>query len=180
MQNYQYNLPLLITILEDEAALDSFVRDTFHFDIIRERNFELTDTLFNPLRGKEEKLALLEEVLIIYFAEYFYNFLKQLIDNGDIIYYEKIRDSFLEKLSVMQHCLYAKVTTAIPLSDTQMDRITTKLEEFFGQQVFVYNNVSHHFSAGLLIQCGDQMIDLEVRTAFDQLKARLGVAQAAL
>jgi len=175
MQHYHYNLPLLITILEDEGVLEGFVRDIFHFDLIRERNFELTDTLFNPLRSTEEKLTLVDEVLAIYFADYFYNFLRQLIINEDILYYEKIRDRFLEKLSVMQNCLYAKATTAIPLKDSQMVRITTKLQEFFGKQVFVYNNVSHHFWAGLRIECGDQMIDLEVRASFDQLRNRLGV-----
>jgi F0F1-type ATP synthase delta subunit len=92
--------------------------------------------------------------------------------------YDKIRDVFLKKLSAMQKCLYAKVTTSIPLSDSQIDRITIKLEQLFDKQIFVYNYVSSHFLAGILIQCGDKMIDLEARTAFNQLKNSLGVKRS--
>jgi len=172
VQNYHYDLPMLITILEDEGALDGFVRDLFHFEIICERNFEFEDTFFNPLRSAEERLGLLDD-LVIYFGDSFYRFLKQLIINDDIVHYERIHDKLLASLSAMQNCLYAKATTAIPLSDSQLGRIAAKLEELFSKQVFVYNNVSRYFSAGLLIQCGDWMIDLGGRTALDQLGKKL-------
>jgi ATP synthase F1 delta subunit len=170
---------MLITMLEDanEGVLGNFVRDIFHFDILCGQNFEINDTLFNPLRSVEEKLGWLDDIMAIYFDDYFYDFLKQLIVNEDIVYYEKIRDKFLEVLTAMQNCLYAKVTTAVSLTEKQMGRITKKLEELFGKQVFIYNNVSRDFSSGLLIECGNQMIDLEGRTALDQLRIKLN-AQA--
>ena len=170
MQNYRYDLPLLITILEDMDALDRFVRDVFHFDIMCEQNFELADTLFDPLQDLQTKLGLLEGVLSIYFDEYFYAFLIQLVVKDDIVYYEKIRDHFLETLKAMQDCLYAKATTAIPLSAAQTARITAKLKELFNKQVFVHNKVSHDFGAGLLIQCGDKMLDFELGAGLSRLK----------
>jgi len=173
VQNYRYDLPMLITMLEDEGVLAKFVRDTFHFDILCKQNFEVNDTLFNPLRSVEEKLDWLDSTLTIYFDDYFYSFLRQLITNEDLAYYEKIRDKFIEALTAMQNCLYAKVTTAISLSDAQMKRIAVKVEELYGKQVFIYNNVARDFSSGLRIECGTQMIALDGYTALDQLRKKI-------
>jgi F-type H+-transporting ATPase subunit delta len=164
---------MLITILEDEDALDNFVRDAFLFEVLYRRNLDIEEMIIDPLRSTEEKLGWLDEMMIIYFDTYFYNFLRQLIINEDIQYYEKISARFFETLTAMRNCLYAKVTTAIPLSGSQIGRITAKLRELFGKQIFIYSNVSPYFPSGLLIQCGDQMIDLGGRTALEQLNKKL-------
>jgi len=175
VQNFRYDLPMLVTILEDEGALDNFVRDVFHFEILYGRSLGIEEIFIDPLRGVDEKLRWLDEVMTSYFDTYFCDFLRQLIINEDIQYYEMISDKFFETLTHMRNCLYARVTTAISLSESQMSRITAKLRELFGKQVFIYNNVSPYFSAGLLIQCGDQMIDLGSRTALEQLNKKLSV-----
>jgi F-type H+-transporting ATPase subunit delta len=173
VQNFRYDLPMLITILEDEGALDNFVRDAFRFEVLSRRSLEIEEMFIDPLRGVDEKLRWLDEVMTLYFDTYFCGFLRQLIINEDIRYYEMISDRFFETLTHMRNCLYARVTTAIPLSESQMDRITAKLRELFGKRVFIYSNVSPYFSSGLLIQCGDQMIDLGGRTALEQLNKKL-------
>jgi len=173
VQNYHYDLPMLITILEDEGALDNFVRDAFRFETLYGRSLGFQEMLIDPLRNVYEKLAWLYEIMVIYFDEYFYNFLLQLIVNEDTLYYENIIANFFETLTRMRNCLYARVTTAIPLEETQSERITAKLRELFGKKIFIYSNVSPYFSAGLLIQCGNQMIDLGGRTALEQLNKKL-------
>jgi len=177
VQNYHYDLPMLITILEDEGVLDNFVRDAFRFEVLCKRSLEFEEMVIDPLRSVDEKLAWLDEVMAIYFDTYFYNFLRQLIVNEDILHYENISARFFETLTRMRNCIYAKITTAIPLSESQTERITAKLRELFGKQVFIYSNVSPYFPAGLLIQCGDQMIDLGCRTALEQLNKKLNAKQ---
>ena len=176
MQNFSYDLPMLITLLDEEGSLDDFLRDSFQFDIICAHNFEIEDILFNPLKSVEEKLAWIDEMLIIYFSDTYLGFLRQLARNDDLLYYEKIIRRFLELLSRMRNCHYAKVTTTVPLREDQRDRITIKLVELFGKQVFVYNKVSRYFSGGLLVECGDKMIDLGLWTGLDQLKRTLNAS----
>jgi F-type H+-transporting ATPase subunit delta len=171
--NYHYDLPTLIMILEDEDALDNFVRDAFRFENLYGRNLGIERMLIDPLRASEEKLAWLDEIMEVYFDAYFYKFLRQLIINEDIQYYEKIIAKFFDTLTGMRNCLYARITTAIPLSDSQEERVTAKLKELFGKQVFIYSNISPYFPSGLLIQCGDRMIDLGGRTALEQLNKKL-------
>ena len=62
MQNYRYDLPILIMMLEEEEFLDEFVRDVFTFDILCSQNFEISDMLFNPLKSIDEKLAWANEM----------------------------------------------------------------------------------------------------------------------
>ena len=176
MQNYRYDLPMMIMMLEEENLLDDFVRDAFTFDILCSQNFEITDILFNPLKSIGEKLEWVDEMLIIYFSDAYLSFLRQLIKNEDFIYYERLRAKFLATLSRMRNCLYAKVTTVIPMTEEQSKRVAAKLRELFGKQVFVYNKVSRYFSGGLLIECDNTMIDLGVRTSLYQLKQALGAS----
>mgnify|MGYP000909553056 CR=1 FL=1 len=176
MQNYRYDLPMMIMMLEEEEHLDEFVRDAFTFDILCSQNFEITDILFNPLKSVKEKLEWVDEMLIIYFSDAYLGFLRQLVTNEDFIYYERIRAKFLGTLSQMRNCLYAKVTTVIPLTDDQSKRVAGKLRELFGKQVFVYNKVSRYFSGGLLIECDNRIIDLGLRTGLYQLKQTLGAS----
>jgi ATP synthase F1 delta subunit len=163
-------------MLEEEEFLDEFVRDVFTFDILCSQNFEISDMLFNPLKSIDEKLAWANEMLIIYFSDTFFGFLKQLIKNEDIIYYDRLRIKFLATLSRMRNCLYAKVTSYIPLTEEQSKRVANKLKRLFGKQVFVYNKVSRYFSGGLLIECGNRMIDLGIRTGLYQLKGTLNAS----
>lgn len=174
MQNYRYNLPLMIMMLEEEELLDDFVRDIFTFDILCSQNFEITDMLFNPLKSPAEKQAWMDEALVIYFSTTYFSFLKQLVKNEDFPCYERLRTKFLATLSRMRNCLYAKVTTAIPLSEEQSKRVALKLKSLFGKQVFVYNKVSRYFPGGLLIECNNRIIDFGLRTALHQLKQALG------
>jgi len=174
VQNYRYDLPMMIMMLEEEELLDDFVRDAFTFDILCSQNFEITDILFNPLKSVDEKQAWMDEMLIIYFSDAYFAFLKQLVKNEDFACYEHLRGKFLDTLSRMRNCLYAKVTTIIPLTEDQSKRVAVKLKSLFGKQVFVYNKVSRYFSGGLLIECDNRIIDLGLRTGLYQLKQTLG------
>ena len=176
MQNYRDDIPMLFTLLEEYGGIEDFVRDMFHFDILCSQNFELTYILFDPLKTVETKLAWIDEMLVIYFSTTYLDYLRQLVRNEDFGNYERLRVRFFRVLSRMQNCLYAKVTTAIPLEPGQSERIAAKLKALFGKRIFVYNKVSRYFPSGLLIECGDTMIDLGARTGIEQLKKTLNAS----
>jgi len=67
----------------------------------------------------------------------------------------------------------AEVTTAVPLTDEEKEKIQHKLETITQKEVVVTTQVDPSIMGGLVARAGDQLIDGSVRTRLKELKKNL-------
>ena len=67
----------------------------------------------------------------------------------------------------------ATVVSAAPLSDAQLERLTTALSKRYGAQVSINTLVDPTVVGGLRVQIGDDVIDASVSTRLHDLRQRL-------
>ena len=72
----------------------------------------------------------------------------------------------------------AVITTAVPLSEEEKDRIRARLSEQFGALEFVFQ-VDPDMLGGVIVRVGDTLIDDSVRGRLEALRQNLGVGAGA-
>ena len=66
------------------------------------------------------------------------------------------------------------VTTAVPLEQSEVDRITEFVAGLIGREVVVSSLVDEEILGGLVIQIGDRLLDGSARARLDALRDQLG------
>ena len=66
-----------------------------------------------------------------------------------------------------------EVTTAVPLSPQEVERITSFISGLIGREVVVTARVDEEILGGLVIQIGDRLLDGSARARLDGLRERL-------
>lgn len=173
MLNYQYNLKELLDKLEEYGETDGFIRDIFRFNLLIDENFGIEETLFDPHIEKDSKLKFLEETVTIHIGEYFLGFLRQLIENDDIIFYHMITKKFMDLLEKEKGCDFIEVVSAQSLSKEQLDEIQICLEKLAERPLYVYNALKESILGGFLVKFGEKTIDLSLKEALEKLKYSL-------
>lgn len=82
-------------------------------------------------------------------------------------------DNLLQKATARQHRSIARVTSAIPLSDEQQNRLAAALSTMYGRKINVYTALDPDIRGGLVIRVGDEVIDGSVATRFAAARAAL-------
>ena len=72
----------------------------------------------------------------------------------------------------------ARVTTAIALSEDEMDQFRQKLRAKYGQNVELDFNVDPAIVGGAIVQLGDRVIDGSVASRLEAMSNALGVKRS--
>jgi F-type H+-transporting ATPase subunit delta len=99
------------------------------------------------------------------------NFLKVLVDNGR----EEILDEVLNRYEelVKEHLgrVEVEVTTAVELSEEQLDRLKERLEGVLeGREVILEANVNHDLIGGAVFRFGGRLMDGSIRGRLESLR----------
>ncbi len=173
MLNYKYNLKELIDTLEGHGETDSFIRDIFRFNLIADENFGIEEILFDPHIARESKKRFLSETIDGHIGPSLYNFLDQLIENDDIVFYHMITDKFLTLLEKEKGCSFVDIVSAAPLSREHLDRIQKILEKIVQSSLYVYNSTSKKILGGFIIKFGEKVVDMSLLNDLEKLKFSL-------
>jgi F-type H+-transporting ATPase subunit delta len=82
-------------------------------------------------------------------------------------------DDLLERAAARQDRTVARVTSAVPLTAQQEQRLAAKLSEIYGRQLSVRTALDPQVQGGLVVRVGDEVID-------GSIAHRLAAARAAL
>ena len=173
MLNYRYDLKGLLDALEKAGELEAFVRDMFRFNLACEENFGVSEILFDERVDRESKRQYFKQVFSELTGASFTKFLQQLLENNDLPFYEMISRKFLELLSREKNSIFAEVLSAVELTAEQQEIIQAELARLTGKKVYLQNIVTANVLGGLVIKCGEKILDLSVRSGLEQLKLAL-------
>lgn len=129
----------------------------------------LTDTRLNLL----EKKPILDS-LKSQFSPVMQTFLQMVFDYkrmNDILF---MVDYFEQMYDAKNKIILAKVTTAVALSETQTDNLSTKIaKKFDANQVKIQNIVDPDIIGGVIVNTADQVVDGSIKTRLMQIKTLL-------
>lgn len=82
-------------------------------------------------------------------------------------------DEFEALVEETQGIRRAEVTSAVPLSAAESDRLQATLERYFGGKVRLETRVDSALLGGALARIGDRVVDRSVRTLLDSIQRQL-------
>ena len=89
-----------------------------------------------------------------------------------------IAEAYQELLDEARGVSHATVTTAVPLSDEELEVVKKKLAEIAGGEVVVKTEVAEEVLGGVVFRIGDRLIDGSTRNRLLALKQQLAGARS--
>jgi len=135
---------------------------------------ELRDVLLQPLHPAAQRSAVLQAVAERLGASpllrHFYTFL---IDQRRLVSFDTIVDDYGRLADAEAGLTQARVRSASPLRDDQLDRLRSALSARTGMRVELEVEVDEALLGGVVAQVGDLVFDGSLRSQLEQLRANL-------
>lgn len=166
MQTDREYAEALFMLCAEENSIDEYQKALEMVRTLVEGNPEYIEFLSSPAIPLGERLAAIDEAFAKHLPEYILSFLKILCENSHIKSLENCIEEF-EKLSrAFSNRSVANVTSAVPLTDEQKQKVCAKFEKLTGKSIDAFYTVDESLIGGL-------KIEIEGKTYDGSLKHRL-------
>ena len=137
------------------------------------RNPEVSEFFESPAIPEEAKQQAITQLLPAEAQRYVRNLLLLLLERRRLSQLPEVAAVFHDLVLEERGIAVANVTTAVPLSSEEADRVRNRLRELVGKTIEMRTNVDPGIIGGLVVRVGDDLIDGSVRTQLNQLRQRL-------
>ncbi len=138
-------------------------------------NPDLTRLLSLPTLPKEERTGIAQK---IFGTEGLASrLLCLLIDHGRVPYLSEIADDFDSRMLDYRNTEEVSVTTAVPLTPEQLERLTQALSRRLHKEIRITEHIDRSILGGVIVRYGDTRIDNSVKYRLDALRTKLSGAQ---
>ncbi|AKH90509.1 F0F1 ATP synthase subunit delta [Edwardsiella tarda] len=97
------------------------------------------------------------------------NFIRVMAENGRLQVIPDVLQQFIALRDAMEATADVEVTSAAPLSQTQLDKISAAMEQRLSRKVKLNCKIDKSVLAGVVIRAGDLVIDGSIRGRLDRL-----------
>lgn len=101
------------------------------------------------------------------------NLAKLLIRKGRSLDARAVSEAFNRMADEVEGIAHAEITTAVPLSDEQLNAIAAKLTTSMGKNVRATGVVKPEIIGGVIVKVGDRLVDGSVKTRLKRLRREL-------
>ncbi len=129
--------------------------------------------LTEPSIPKKQRLALLDEAFGSDMQPYLLNFLKILVENGMVRDFSGCCRRYTALYNADRGIAQAEVTSAVPLSGQQLERLRAKLEEISGKKIQLQPKVDPSVLGGLRVSLEGKLLDGTVKGRLDDLRRKV-------
>jgi len=133
----------------------------------------MQDMISNPSIEREKVVAIIVDVCADKLNDAGKNFVKVLAENGRLDVAAEIADHYEAHRAEAEKTVEAEVTSAFPLSDSQITSITDALKKRLGREVSLTTIIDDSVVGGAIIRAGDLVIDGSVSGQLDKLASSL-------
>ena len=157
----------------EQDALVSIAADVERLRELIEQSEELTQLIHNPVLSPQFKSETFQQLFADVMQPLTINFFKLLASKQRERYFLAIMDVFSEIVDEAAGRLVAKVTTAVPITPEQEERLTQQLSTYSGKQVRLETTIDAHIQGGFIVQLDDTVFDASVASQLQRLKQQL-------
>lgn len=138
-----------------------------------EEHEDLFKALKSPLIKSDEKKEMLKAIFQEHVSKELMNFLSIIIDKhrgGELV---EIGREYKKLAALHQNTIEAVATTAVEMSQEQMDALSKKLSETSGKTVTLQNLVDPTIIGGVFVKMGDKIIDGTMKRRLTEIEEQL-------
>lgn len=129
--------------------------------------------LREPSIPKEERLGLIEAAFGEQAERYLVNFLKLLCEKNILQEFAGCCDEFIRRYNADNNIAEAIVTSAVPLSSEQMEKLREKLGKVSGKEVSLIQKTDPSVLAGLRVELEGKLLDGTVQSRLEGISKKL-------
>ena len=163
----------LLATADAGDALTDVEDELFRFGRILAREPQLTLALADPALSPAAKDDLLTALLAGKVSPITLTLVRRVIATPRGLPPERAISAVAELASRRRSELLAVVTSAVPLTDAEIDRVVASLSRLYGRAVHVEVDVDPSLLGGLSVRVGDEVVDGSVRHHLAEARARL-------
>ena len=138
---------------------------------------DLLDVFQTPAVPRESKEKLLNELMTQHpVSPVTSNFLRILLQHNRISYFQQIFDLYLKLVNERKGIVSARVTTAMALSEQEVENLGERLSAITGKSVNIEPRMDATILGGIIVQLGNTIFDGSIRARLAEMKRRLAEA----
>jgi F-type H+-transporting ATPase subunit delta len=161
----------LFELAEREKSLDAVAADLRALRQMAVESADFARLIVSPVVGRDEQAKAVTALAAkAGFNALTGNFLGVLAKNRRLFALDAVISDFLARLSDSRGEMTAEVTSASPLSDSQLKAVAESLRQSMGVKVAVETKVDARLLGGLVVRVGSRMVDSSLRTKLQKLQ----------
>ncbi len=161
----------LYDLADSAKALDDVATDLGALKRMIGDSRDLSQLVRSPIIDRQAKrtaiMALVDKAEV---GELVRRFVGVVAGNGRLFALPAMIDAYLAELARRRGEITAEVTSAEPLSDSQLSRLTEVLRRVEGGKVSVDAKVDPNLIAGVVVRVGSRMIDFSLSSKLQRLQ----------
>jgi len=136
-------------------------------------NADFMNFFSHPIVSLKDKKDTINETLSGKVSEKTLNFLNTLLDEGRFNIFKTIYEVFKSEVDEIKNKKRIYVTSAISLDENEKEKLKEKLTQKLQKDVILNYEENKEILGGLLIKFEDKVIDLSLKTKFDDLRKNI-------
>ncbi len=157
----------------EQDVLDAIIADMGNLQELIEHSEELTQLIQSPVLSPQFKSEAFQTLFTDAMQPLTINFFKLLTSKQRERYLIAIIDAFSAIVDEAEGRLVAKVTTAVPITPEQEERLTAQLSAYSGKQVRLETTTDAQIQGGFIVQLNDTVFDASIASQLQRLKQQL-------
>jgi len=138
---------------------------------------DLLEAFDSPGIPRDAKAKLLESLIEVHPVNRItHNFLRVLLEHNRIRHFQQIYESYLDSVNEQKGIINAKISTAEPLTEVDLENLGERLSGVTGKQVNMEPRTDTDLLGGIVVQIGDTIFDGSIKTKLAELKRKLAEA----
>lgn len=159
----------VLSLATDQKAAETVNNDLKLIVTTIDDNKDLRDMLYNPVVRSSVKENVLKKIFknTHVITE---NLLNTLIANKRIALLRDVAFSYNQLFDILKERQIAKVTTAVPLTDSLKTKVLSKVKELTGKEVEIVNVIDESILGGFILRVGDIQYNASIINKLNNLK----------
>ena len=158
---------------EREKSLDTIEDEIFRFGRIITANPELQQALTDTTRSTQDRGKLVDKLLGLRANPHSVQLVKQAVVDPRGRRLDQSFDQFNDAIAERRQESLALVTTAVPLTRDQSQRLSDALAQIYSREVHLNFDIDPTLIGGIRIQVGNEVIDGSLSSRLEEARRRL-------
>ena len=160
----------LIDLAKEKGTLEQVKSEIEQVAAVIKENTELKAVLANPIIKTDKKQNILKALFQGKVSQEVSGFFDIMVrkGRGELVYATALE--FIREYDELKGIVNAEVTSATPLSDTNLQALKATLQEQINAQVLLTNKVDKSLIGGFVVKVGDKQVDASIAGKLNKLE----------
>lgn len=160
----------MLDLAEEQQAAESLRDELVDLVGMSRTDADLESFLSSPVLDSDRRRETLETLLRGRASDLLVDSLQVINNKGRLDLLEPMLVAYQEELRALRGEVEVMITTAVPLSDEQRQDVRARVAEYTGKKVFLVEDVKSDLLGGMVLQIGDQKVDMSVSRDLELLR----------